>query len=206
MDEQIEKAYSSKEVSLTLNVGDSTLRKWALALEKNGYGFIRNDLNRRSYVEGDLVILRHFQNLVQEHNMQLDNSAKIVISRFGKGAFEVRTDIVLADNEQEQHPITRSNNDIITTLQEHIRMQEEINQELIERLDQQEQFNRELLNRLDQQQDYLKERFERMERDQELTASLRESLRETQKQYQLQIAAAHEEEKKKGFWSRLFTK
>lgn len=204
MDEQIERAYSSKEVSLTLNVGDSTLRKWAIALEKNGYGFIRNDLNRRAYVEGDLVILRHFQSLVQEHNMQLDSAAKLVISKFGKGAFEVRTDIVLTKDEQEQPPLTRSNDDYITTtLQEHIRTQGEINQKLIERLDQQEKFNRELLNKLDQQQDYLKERFERMERDRKLTASLRESLKETQRQYQLQIAAA-QEEKKKGFFARLF--
>ena len=61
-----EKAYSPKEVFTTLGIGDSTLRKWCIALEKNGYGFIRNDKNSRVYVEGDLVVLRHFQNLVNK--------------------------------------------------------------------------------------------------------------------------------------------
>jgi RNA binding exosome subunit len=62
-----------------------------------------------------------------------------------------------------------------------------------------------LAERLDQQQKYFEERFERMERDRELAESLRESLKETQQQYQLQTAAA-QEEKKKGFFARLFGK
>ena len=87
MNEKIEKAYTPKEVFTTLDIGDSTLRKWCLSLEKNGYEFIRNEKNSRIYVEGDLVVLRRFfQNLVKE-NMPLDNAAKLVVDRFGKGAF-----------------------------------------------------------------------------------------------------------------------
>jgi hypothetical protein len=64
MNETTEKAYSPKEMSITLDIGDSTLRKWCIALENNGYGFIRNDQKNRVFVEGDLVVLRHFQNLI----------------------------------------------------------------------------------------------------------------------------------------------
>src|SRR3954447_2625467 len=122
MDERTEKAYSPKEMFTTLDIGDSTLRKWCIALEKNGYGFIRNDQNRRIYVEGDLVVLRHFQNLIKQHNMQLDNAAILVIDRFGKGAFEVRTvSVPSVKEDKKQRDLNRS--DDIKELKETIEQQ-----------------------------------------------------------------------------------
>lgn len=184
MDDIHEKAYTTKDLSLALAIGDSTLRKWCLALEKNGYGFIRNEQKNRVFVESDIVILKHFQGLVKQHNMQLDNASKLVIDRFGKGSFDTRTDVVLVEQEKE---IAQSDNEILNTLLEHIRMQEE--------------FNKELLQRLDQQQKYIDERLEK--RDQKLIESLREN--QEVKKTLLQIATA-QEEKKKGFLSRLFNK
>jgi hypothetical protein len=202
--ENVEKAYSPKEISLTLDIGDSTLRKWCIALEKNGYGFIRNDQKTRVFVESDLVVLRHFQNLVKQHNMQLDNAAKLVVDRFGKGAFEVGTGIVPAENKEEQRALMRSNEDVMEDFLEHLRTQDEVNRELLSRLEKQDNFNRELISRLDQQQRYFEERMKQEQKDRELMESLKESMRE-QKQLQLEIAAA-QEEKKKGFLSRLFGK
>lgn len=184
MSERTEKAYSPKEVFTTLDIGDSTLRKWCLALEKNGYSFTRNEKNNRLYVESDLVVLRHFQNLVKHHNMQLDNAAMLVIDRFGKGAFETRTGSVPVEKEQEQRDLDRSNNEPLKTLLEHVRTQEE--------------FNKELLNRLNQQQRYIEEWLNK--RDEILMQSIKESI-ETRK-----LIAAAQQEKKKGFFSRLFDK
>src|SRR3954470_1132828 len=141
MDERTEKAYSPKEMFTTLDIGDSTLRKWCLALEKNGYGFIRNDQNRRIYVEGDLVVLRHFQNLIKQHNMQLDNAAILVIDRFGKGAFEVRTVSVPSVKEgEEQRDLNRSNEEDIKELKETVNKQSELLQELIKKMDEQHSY------------------------------------------------------------------
>jgi Protein of unknown function (DUF3967) len=187
MDERTEKAYSPKEVFTTLDIGDSTLRKWCLALEKNGYGFIRNDQNRRIYVESDLVVLRHFQNLVHKHNMQLDNAAMLVIDRFGKGTFEVSTVSVPEEKKEEQRDLEHSNEDI---------------KELKQLVTTQNELIKELISRMDQQQKYIDERLE--QRDKKLMESLRQSQEE--KQVLLQIAAAQEEEKKKGFFARLFGK
>lgn len=187
MEERTEKAYSPKEMSTTLDVGDSTLRKWCLALEKNGYVFIRNDQNSRVYVENDLVVLRHFQQLVKQHNMQLENAAQLVVDRFGTGASEVGTGVVPVEKEEKQRDLMRSN---------------EFVQKLLDHIEKQEAFNQELLKRLETQQKYIDERLE--ERDRKFMESLRDS-QET-KQQLLEIAAAHEEEKKKGFLSRLFGK
>ncbi|MGM0875621.1 MAG: DUF3967 domain-containing protein [Bacillota bacterium] len=70
-----------------------------------------------------------------------------------------------------------------------------------ERNEQQERFNKVLLDKLDQQQKYIEERFNK--RDETLIQSLRE-VQETRKL----IAAAKEkeEESKKGFFQRLFSK
>ena len=209
MEGTFEKAYSPKEICTALDITNSVQRKWCLALEKNGYSFIRNDKNQRIFVENDLVVLRHFQTLVKHHNMQLENAAKLVIDRFGKGAFEVGTGIVPAEKEETQpnlqRDLMRSNEDIKETLLKHVRTQEEFNRSLRERLDQQENFNCELVQRLEQQQKYIQERFEGMERDRELMESIRTKQEEKQQQILLQIAATQEEEKK-GFFARLLGK
>ena len=188
MDERTEKAYSPKEVFTTLDIGDSTLRKWCLSLEKNGYGFIRNDQNRRIYVESDLVVLRHFQNLIKQHNIQLDNAAILVIDRFGKGAFEVGTLSVPVENEEKQRDLNRSNDEDIKELKALVTEQNELIKNLV--------------SRMDQQQKYIDQRLE--ERDRKLMDSLRES--QEVKQQLLQIAVDREEEKKKGFIARFFGK
>ncbi|WP_226530868.1 DUF3967 domain-containing protein [Metabacillus niabensis] len=187
-----EKAYTPKEISLTLDIGDSTLRKWCIALENQGYQFIRNDQNKRVFVDANIVVLRHFKELVQNHSMQLNNAAMLVVDRFGKGTFSQGTDIVPAENIRD---LDRSNDKIIAKLMNYIEQQEE-------RFEKQEQFNRTLLERLDQQQQYIEERLNK--RDETLVQSLRE-VQETRKL----IAAAEEkreEESKKGFLQRLFGK
>jgi transposase-like protein len=190
-----EKAYSPKEISLTLNIGDSTLRKWCIALGKSGYQFIRNDQNNRVYVDSDLVVLKHFQNLVKQHNMQLENAANLVVDRFGKGAFEVSTGDVPAEIEAEQRDLNRSSDEVITQLLEHIKKQEEFNQELISRLDQQQKYIDEKLSRLDERQS---------ERDNMLLESLRAS-QET-KQLLLEVKTAEEQKKPRKGLLRWFSK
>lgn len=178
--ENIEKAYSTKEISVTLGIGNSTLRKWCLALEKNGYKFFRNDREQRLFVDSDLITLKHFQQLVQNHNMQLDDAARIVVDRFGKGPFQERTDIVPVERRDFNRSNERSNERMNQQLLEHIRTQEEY-------MKKQEKFNEELLRRLDQQKQYINKRLD--EHDKLLTASLKASL---------------EAKKKESFWSRFF--
>ena len=49
MENTFEKAYTPREVKTTLDISDSALRKWCLALERNGYKFIRNDKKNRIF-------------------------------------------------------------------------------------------------------------------------------------------------------------
>jgi DNA-binding transcriptional MerR regulator len=146
--ETTEKAYTTKEVSTTLEIRDSTLRKWCLSLEKNGYKILRNDKNQRLFVERDLVVLRHFQQLVQENNVPLENAAKLVVDRFGNGPFEGRTGIV-RKKEKEAHRDSKRYEEVIQQLSDHVGKQEEFNQELLKRLEQQQKYIEERLNERD---------------------------------------------------------
>ena len=59
-----------------LNIAEVTLRKWAIALESNGYSFNRNNKDHRIFYDSDLIILKQFQTLVQSHNMSLNEAAQ----------------------------------------------------------------------------------------------------------------------------------
>jgi len=185
MNETIEKAYSPKEMSTTLDIGDSTLRKWCLALERNGYGFIRNDKNARLYVERDIVVLRHFQNLTNT-NMPLNNAAALVVDRFGKGAFEVSTVPVPVENEIEEHrDFDRSEE--IEELKEQVSQQSEVIGKLSDLV-------KDLVTRLDQQQKYNDERMKRLEenlskRDDLLLETIQQSQKESQETKRLLLEA-----------------
>jgi len=69
--------------------------------EKNGYDFIRNDKKNDVYRERDFIVIKVFQNLVNQRDIQFNNAVKLVIDRFGKGAFETRTGIVRDEQEKE---------------------------------------------------------------------------------------------------------
>lgn len=181
-----EKVYTTKEISMALNIGTSTLRKWCLALEENAYQFTRDDQNGRSFIEGDIVVLKQFQYLVQKENFKLENASKVVASRYIDKSLPIESPPVLTDNTKIEHDIERSN---------------ELLKTLLEKSEKQEQFNKELLGHLNQQQKYIEERLSK--RDELLIQSLKESI-ETK---QLIAAAKDQEERpRKGFWSRLFGK
>lgn len=165
-----DKPYSPKEIALALDAGDSTIRKWCIALEEEGYLFSRTDNNRRVFFDRDLVVLRHFQKLVQVQNFSMQNAAKVVASKFKEGSFEEKN----------------SKNDVPA-----IRYSTETVEKVFDEIEQLKEMNRQLLKRLDEQQEYIEERMSKRD------AILMESLREVQETKKLMIEQRVEEEKKK---------
>lgn len=74
-----EKAYWSKDIANLLNISDSTLRKYCIILEKNGYVFNRGDNSRRAFLERDLFTLKKIKELMQNDNLTLNDAAIAVI-------------------------------------------------------------------------------------------------------------------------------
>lgn len=147
-----ENPVNSKEASISLGIGDSTLRKWCLALEAHKYYFSRTDNNRRVFFEKDMIVLRHLRQLVQVQNLSLENASLIVISKF-------REDASVVPNSENSVSLNRSPNELVKELMNHLEQQESFNKQLLERLDQQEKFNEQLLEQLNKQENYIRASF-----------------------------------------------
>ena len=187
----IERAYSTKEIADTLEIGDSTLRKWCASLEKNGYIFTKNDQNYRLFVEHDIIFLRQFKKLVKEANMPLDSASSLILERFDGQSFTTRTGVVpLEKNIQD----TRSLDAIIKIeekIMDRFNQQEKLNHHLVELIKKQNKI-------IEEQKNYIEDKFN--ERDQQLTESIR-AAKETKK-----LLLEQKEQEKKGFFSKLFGK
>lgn len=182
--EESEKAYTTKDVSDYLNIGTSTLRKWCISLEENGYMFSRVEHNKRLFIERDLIALRQLKTLIQEEHFSLTNASKVIISRHIGKASESRTPGVLQNHSDN----TRSLPVLIEALTEQIEQQNETMKKYESYIENQHEFNQTLMNRLEKRDKYIEERIE--ERDKRLLETLK----------------SKQEEKKKGFFSQIFKK
>ncbi|MFZ7823884.1 DUF3967 domain-containing protein [Priestia sp. 40] len=94
--ENEERAYWTHEVAEQLEVGQSTLRKWCLELEKNEYSFTKGEQESRAFLQRDIDILKHMKNEIRNKKKSLKDGAKIALDK-------ARTGVVLVEQKEEQH-------------------------------------------------------------------------------------------------------
>lgn len=183
-----ERAYWTKEIADVLQISNSTLRKWCLALENAGYIFDRGANNSRVFYDKDMLLIRRLKELVQYKKMALDTSANLVVSTL-EGAR--RTAGVREENSDNSSAPMKPMN-----AQEHVLIGE-----VLDRLERMEEFNKQLISRLEERDKYIQEQLHK--RDERMITSLREMM-EAKKE----IAASEkaEKEEKKGFWQRIFNR
>ncbi len=56
--------YFSKDVAIELEITTSTLRRWSIEMEKQGYSFQRNEKEQRIYYERDFKAFRELKKLL----------------------------------------------------------------------------------------------------------------------------------------------
>jgi DNA-binding transcriptional MerR regulator len=178
----IKTPYTSREIVANLEIGDSTLRKWCLALEEQNYNFIRTDQKKRMFTEKDLFILSQFKNLVQNKNLSINQAAEIIATKYSDDmVFSDETEIEQVHESAPWPPFP-----------------DETVVELKAEVEQLKDLNRLLLTRLDEQQKYIEKRLDKMEiRQSERDNMLLESIRTAQETKQLLLATKEEQEQKK---------
>lgn len=181
-----EPAYWAKEVADALQISDSTLRKWCIALENKGYQFARGTNNSRAFVERDIIVLRRMKELIQNRGVTVEHAASTVVS-------SVETDTRTTGVHETNEVAVRSDQDVVIPV--------ELLKQLLERQERLEALNQELLRKLDEQQKYINERLEQRDRQ------LMEAIRESQETRRLMAASLEAQNKsKKGLLARLFGK
>lgn len=180
--------YSTKDIARLTDLAESTIRKYALLLEKNDYPFVRNTVGNRIFSEHDIKIFLEIKSVPKDEKtieeIVADIASKYIVKAV-TSKFEKSGDMPL---NQVFEP------DIASILIKKIDELHDMNQKQLD-------FNKELVERLDQQQKYIDERLK--ERDLNLVESIR-NLQEEKRA--LSEIAVTQEEKKKGFFARLFGK
>lgn len=150
--QQVQTIYSSSDIAANLNIQESTLRKYCLILEENGYEFLKNERGHRAFFDNDLIALKKFVEFKDEADMSLKQAAKAVTA--WKNGFS------MTERDTEENRYVARYDDLLNEFKEF--------------RENQNQFNKELLSQLQKQQQYIDTRLE--ERDQKLMLSLKETL------------------------------
>lgn len=101
-----EPAYWTNEVAERLGQGDSTIRKWSLALEEQGHEFIKGEQERRLFLEDDIHIL----SLVQEElKRQEDDNEKKDLKAAAEFAYNKRRTRLVPVERERTRPVPQNN-------------------------------------------------------------------------------------------------
>lgn len=173
-----EYGYFSKEVALKVDINASTLRQWCLLIEKEGYEFTRNDKEQRIFYERDINLLFEIKKQI-EKTRNREDAIKTVVSRYlGMDNAEK----LISVREDEHVNITISADELKKMIEESVATAVEKEREA-------------MFKAFENKMNDVIER-----RDMQLVKQLNDSM----EQKKLETAAAIEEEKKKGFWKRVF--
>jgi 3-phosphoglycerate kinase len=174
--ESYEKSFWNHELADKLGIGESTLRKWCIELEKNGYTFIKGVKDSRAFTVHDLTALTTFKELIKVDKLPKEEASKVIAERFGR-----------REGNEGTTPVQMEENRSIHSLEKMV-------EKLLERTEKQEEFNRALIERLEEQDRYIKESIEKRDR------LLLENIRKNQEE---QAAAREEEKQKKKFIEKI---
>ncbi|CAM3305374.1 DNA-binding protein [Filibacter tadaridae] len=117
----------AKELALNLDINTNTLRRWAIELEGQGYGFSRNDKNQRIYYQHDILALSDFQKII-EKTQSLEITAKAVVSKVNDkknaemmlGVIEESKDKIVFSKEELDDLINRVASEAVERAAEHL--------------------------------------------------------------------------------------
>lgn len=168
--------YYAKQVALDLDITTSTLRRWSISLEKEGYTFERNDKDQRIYYERDFKVIREIKyHLANSVNME--DAIRLGISKVNHNQIKHQTPSV---HETE---LRLSKCELQAIVHEEVKKAVEAEREAMFHA-----FERRLNDVIEM-------------RDKETVKFLKDSM-----EHQKQLAATIEDGKKKGLFARLFGK
>ncbi|WP_245947525.1 hypothetical protein [Bacillus taeanensis] len=159
----MEAAYFSSEVAKSLGIGASTLRKYALALEEQGYNFDRGINNSRVFYQKDVLVIQRLIAAITNQNMSLEQAIKLAV------AMNTENTVATSATIEEQSPSP------FKELCDRIEALEKNQNRLIE-------VNLTLAKQFEDQKSYITNKLE--ERDRALMTSLRTIQEEKEKQNQ----------------------
>lgn len=198
----IGKEYGTKDIANMVDIAESTVRKYAQALEKAGYRFIKNENGFRIYTDNDVFVFNEVKNLSKKNAMPVERIAKmIVFNQKQKIRDEAESDTLekIQSNQQESSDIAQYDNRFNKLMDQLDKLN--MIEDIVKELQEIKEVNRQLTERVQEQEKFIKESLEK--RDRQLMESLNHALEFRQARIEAAIA---EKETQKGFFSRFLSK
>lgn len=157
-----ENVFTSREVADTLGVVTSSLRRYSIALEAEGYHIIRNLRDRRVYTESNVISLRKLKELTNS-GVSVENAAKVICGSERKSKDKVKNNEITPTavpeelikqieqlknhfvKQEEDRKVTNQKLDLVA---KELSDMKEINRKLIEKLEAKEEA--ESVNKIDE--------------------------------------------------------
>nr|WP_050691721.1 DUF3967 domain-containing protein [Priestia megaterium] len=181
-----EYGYFAKDVAADLEVTTSTLRRWSIELEKAGYKFERNEKDQRIYYDRDFKAFRELKKLIS-NSVALIDAINAVVSMDLEGLNASQTPSVYREE-------TRLTKQFLEEILDE-RINKAIQKAFEEGRQQGQREIKEMIKKIEKRSE---------ERDDNLMSVIR-SIREEKEEVK-QLIAASQEQAKKTFWQRLFSK
>jgi DNA-binding transcriptional MerR regulator len=181
-----EYGYFAKDVAADLEVTTSTLRRWSIELEKAGYKFERNEKDQRIYYDRDFKAFRELKKLIS-NSVALIDAINAVVSMDLEGLNASQTPSVYREE-------TRLTKQFLEEILDE-RINKAIQKAFEEGRQQGQREIKEMIKKIEKRSE---------ERDDNLMSVIR-SIREEKEEVK-QLIAASQEQAKKTFWKRLFSK
>jgi DNA-binding transcriptional MerR regulator len=176
-----EREHTSGEIATMIGIGTTTVRKYALQLEKNGYRFHRSNSNARLFSAHDIMAVRYLKELREKTNITVEQAASIVCDKF--------------EAKDTENQLAASVPDI--------EMSSENFRELKQMIQEQNKLLEGLIQQMNRQQEYIDEQLTL--RDRTLMHTLTEKLN-AQKSAAVAAAAEVQESEKQSLFSKVFKK
>jgi hypothetical protein len=199
-----ERALTSKDIAAMIDIAESTVRKYAAALEGAGYPFTKDgegEKAARIFTESDAMVIRHLKDLREKTNIPVEQAAQLISAKHPKGMTQVAAFDAIAskvDLDTVINAINERHDKRYSDLEAKVDSLMDLNKALLERLDEREQAVQRLTEIMTAQKAIAAaSEDQREEREKERDAKLTHVLREIQEAK----AAAN-----KSVWSRLFGK
>lgn len=170
-----EKAYWNHEVSKILGIGDSTLRKWCIELEKNGYVFLKGHKESRAFTQHDLNAVTYFKDLTKVKKHTMKQAAVLVVERYKDREERDRTTPVLVEESQPVQVLHES----ISRLVSELEMQRKQNLEMARIIERATELIEKQGGTIEQLQEDKQVLLETVERSTNVLGSLEESKKKT---------------------------
>ncbi|MBY0078513.1 DUF3967 domain-containing protein [Priestia aryabhattai] len=96
----MEQSYFASEVAVVIGISNSTVRKYSIALEEQGYKFHRGISNSRVFYDKDILMLKRIMKIMSRKNMTLKQAIDLAVSSVDDEG--VTTPVMVEEQPDEQ--------------------------------------------------------------------------------------------------------